>query len=123
MRSILAATLSALSLAGCTLPPGFETCLLIDPAQYGCGPRVPYCSTPCHYPGCGPYGAASNCGPPIYGYPPSGGLMWGQPAVAPAGDMGRIPGPQFAPPAAPPCAGNTANISPQGTGVQTVTPF
>jgi hypothetical protein len=129
MRSILFGTLSAMSLAGCTFPRFFETCPLLDPAQVGCGPRVPYCESICGNPGCGPYGAPPNCGPyrPINGYPPGGGLMWGLPAVAPAGyPVGRVegmPDPRLAPVAATPCPCNTGNIWPQGPNVQTTTSY
>jgi hypothetical protein len=118
MRSILIVTFSV-SLAGCTVPPCFESCPLFDPAQYGCGPRVPYCASPSANPGCASCGAAANWGPPIYGYPPSGGLMWGQPAVAPAGCMGGIPDPQLAASTASPGLAATVSTWPQATGVQT----
>ena len=59
MRSIQFGTLAALIFAGCALPPCFYSCPLVDPAQCGCGPRVPYCTSP---PGCGAFGAADDHG-------------------------------------------------------------
>jgi hypothetical protein len=88
MRSIRFGTLAAMIFAGCALPPCFYSCPLVDPAQCGCGPRVPYCTSP---PGCGAFGAAYDLGPPINGYPPNGGVAWGQPAVPPGGCMGGLP--------------------------------
>ena len=127
MRSMLFGILSAISLAGCTFPPFFNTCPLLDPAQVGCGPRVPYCETICGNPVC-PCGAAPNCGPyrPIEGYPPSGGLMWGQPAVAPAGytviQTGGTPDPRLAPGPATPSP-NGGNAGALGPNVQTTAAY
>ncbi len=118
MRAILLGTLSALSLVGCTFPPFFGTCPLLDPAQYGCGPRVPYCvprsycGSPCSTPGY----------PPSYGSPPCCGPNGFQPAVAPAYTVNGMPDLQVAPPATTAYAGNTGLIAPQGPGVQT-TPY
>jgi hypothetical protein len=110
MRAILVGLISALSLVGCTFPSCFETCPLLDPAQCGCGPRVPccaprsYCGSPCSTPGYLPY----------YGSPSCDNSMGFQPTVAPVYSMAGMPAPQSAPPATAACAGNTGLTSPQG---------
>lgn len=114
MRSVLLCTASAILFAGCTLPPCFDCCPLLDPAQYGCGPRVPYCTSP---PGCGAYGSVTEYGPPINGYPASGGLSWGQPAFTPGCPVTGAWNPQTWPQATVSGAGNP--VQPQATDVVT----
>jgi hypothetical protein len=91
MRSILVGTLLALTSAGCTFPPFFESCPLLDPAQYGCGPRVPYWEPSCGWP----------CCPPPRPYAPYGGPP--VPMYAPPSNFGPTPvGPTPVQPSVPP---------------------
>lgn len=99
MRSLSVGALLALTLAGCTFPPFFESCPLLDPAQYGCGPRVPYWEPSCGWPCCppprpyAPYGGPPvpmyapvpmSAPAPMYAPPPNVTLTPVQPAVPPS---------------------------------------
>jgi hypothetical protein len=61
LRAFSLSMLCALCFSGCTWPLCCANCPFLDPAQYGCGPRVPCWNSPCCSFGCRPYWGCQPC--------------------------------------------------------------